>query len=67
MVEKYTPAYCEDLHSKIMDEFHKVRVRAVGDRLELIIDGIALSKIIGAAKLSLYSERPDAADAGKAI
>ncbi len=59
----YEHAFCEDLHSRIMEEFHKWREENKKP-LKPIIDGLILSTIIASAKLQLYRERPDARTAG---
>ncbi|KKN59208.1 hypothetical protein LCGC14_0544350 [marine sediment metagenome] len=59
----YEAAYCEHLHSYIMEEFHKWRKKN-NLPINVTMNGNDLSRIIGPAKLRLYSERPEAEKAG---
>jgi len=59
----FIPAYCEDLHSRILAKFHEYR-RENNLPEDVIIDGCILNTIIGKAKIEMYKSRPDAEKAG---
>ena len=59
----FTSAFCEDLHGRIIDEFHLWR-KEKNLPPDVTIDGILLGQIIARAKIKLYKERPDSKDAG---
>jgi len=59
----YEPAFCEDLHGKILNEFHLWR-KEHNLKPDVLLDGIVLTQIIGRAKIKLYDQRPEAKNAG---
>ena len=59
----WLPAYCEQLQSYILEEFHKWR-KENNLSIEVKLDGIELNNLIARAKRRLYEERPEAKDSG---
>jgi hypothetical protein len=59
----YKAPYVEDLHLRLINEFHKYR-KEQGLPIEFPIDGITFSEIVRRAKVSLYQDRPDAEISG---
>ena len=58
----YKPAFCEQFHAYILNEFHRYRG---GEYKE--IDAAEFMKIVGTAKLRLYADRPESEKAGYEI
>lgn len=59
----WKPAFCEQLHSYIIEEFHIYR-KENNLPIDFVINGSILSNILVRAKKKLYSERPEAKKAG---
>lgn len=59
----YESAYCEILHSYILEEFHVYR-KSMNMGIEVTLNGSDLANIIANAKKRLYKEKPEAKNAG---